>query len=347
LRGGGEWEKKRRSVASVEPGILVRMSESLTEETGLGVEEGAPNSLLVKGKVSGKGQDRPEWHGALLLMLGMVLLIIALAASSSLAHGPLPAVLPRDAPATVFSAERARDNLEAIVGLGVRHSSSPAIDKAQQLVVSMLQNISASGSGAVQIEWLITRNNTAVLSYNGGGIAAVLVPLLVVRISDGTEATKQTAVLVDAHLDSQFFSPGASDNGVAVANSLEIIRAVASMPQYPFSCAVIFNFGCEEEGLEAAHQFMITHPWSTTVKAFIDLESGGAAGSAEFLLRSTGDDINMLYSRVAHPIGFSILQDLFAIGGGGSHFSVYRDYGLPGADLIYAWGTPYYHTPPR
>lgn len=50
---------------------------------------------------------------------------------------------------------------------------------------------------------------------------------VIVRLSDGTPASKANAVLVNAHSDSTLPSPGAADDLVGVAVMLEALRVMA------------------------------------------------------------------------------------------------------------------------
>lgn len=54
---------------------------------------------------------------------------------------------------------------------------------------------------------------------------------VIVRLSDGTDASKANAILVNAHLDSTLPSPGAADDLVGVAIQLESLRVIANSPR--------------------------------------------------------------------------------------------------------------------
>jgi len=81
------------------------------------------------------------------------------------------------------------------------------------------------------------------------------------------------AVMVSAHYDSVAFSPGASDNGAAVAVALEVLQNLlalkASGEVLPVSVIFLFDDG-EEAGLLGASAFT-QHPWYQDVVTYVNL----------------------------------------------------------------------------
>ena len=63
---------------------------------------------------------------------------------------------------------------------------------------------------------------------------------IVVRISDGTPAGKQHAVVVNAHVDSTLPAPGAADDALPVGIMLECMRVLVNTPDWEPSHAVVF-----------------------------------------------------------------------------------------------------------
>lgn len=63
---------------------------------------------------------------------------------------------------------------------------------------------------------------------------------IIVRISDGTAAGKEHAVLVNAHLDSTLPSPGASDDALSVGVMLECMRVLVGTPGWEPTHSIIF-----------------------------------------------------------------------------------------------------------
>lgn len=63
---------------------------------------------------------------------------------------------------------------------------------------------------------------------------------IIIRISDGTERGKASAVLINSHLDSTLPSPGASDDGLAVGVMLECARVLVETKGWEPTYSVIF-----------------------------------------------------------------------------------------------------------
>lgn len=63
---------------------------------------------------------------------------------------------------------------------------------------------------------------------------------VIVRLSDGSDACKQNAILVNAHSDSTLPSPGAADDLIGVATMLEALR-VMGMSERRLTNSVVFR----------------------------------------------------------------------------------------------------------
>lgn len=106
---------------------------------------------------------------------------------------------------------------------------------------------------------------------------------IIVRISDGTERGKASAVLINSHLDSTLPSPGATDDGLAVGVMLECARVLVETKGWEPTYSIIFRaclkrlsfFGSQissptvfnnaEESLQdGSHLFSTQHPIAPT-----------------------------------------------------------------------------------
>jgi Zn-dependent M28 family amino/carboxypeptidase len=62
---------------------------------------------------------------------------------------------------------------------------------------------------------------------------------IVIRISDGTPAGREHAILVNSHLDSTLPSPGAADDGLSVGVMLDCMRVLINTPDWSPRHAII------------------------------------------------------------------------------------------------------------
>lgn len=64
---------------------------------------------------------------------------------------------------------------------------------------------------------------------------------VVIRISDGTPAGKEHALLVNSHVDSTLPSPGAADDGLAVGVMLDCMRVLINTPDWSPRHAIVLR----------------------------------------------------------------------------------------------------------
>ncbi|KAJ3164054.1 hypothetical protein HDU88_005708 [Geranomyces variabilis] len=160
---------------------------------------------------------------------------------------------------------------------------------------------------------------------------------------------KSNALLVSAHYDSAPLAPGATDNGIAVAVCLETVRNILSSSPADASMQsdVIFllNNG-EEVGLLGGRSF-VRHPWFSDVRAFINLDSGGAAseGARSAVWRSNSADMMRGYAASApFPHASVASQNAMGLIPSDTDASVYSKWGLPGFDIGFYSNRNLYHS---
>ncbi|KAI8053486.1 hypothetical protein BDF22DRAFT_684977 [Syncephalis plumigaleata] len=157
----------------------------------------------------------------------------------------------------------------------------------------------------------------------------------------GVETNK--SILFSAHYDSVPTSNGASDNGMAVASLLELIRAIIHNP--PTRHGLMFNLNNGEEvGLLGTRAFL-QHPWAEYVHSFINIDCGGVGGKAMVFQVSGADVLEGWAATVPHTHGNVIANDLFAAGiiRSGTDYVVYQKK-WPGIDMAFYERRGWYHT---
>ncbi|KXN65844.1 Zn-dependent exopeptidase [Conidiobolus coronatus NRRL 28638] len=152
------------------------------------------------------------------------------------------------------------------------------------------------------------------------------------------------AVMLSAHYDSRPITPGASDAGIPVCVSLEILEALIQSPPEGYDVMVNFNNG-EELGLLGSLGFKF-HPWAKDVDSFINLEASGTGGKA-FLFQSSSNSLVKALASGSYRHINGMSNDLFSMGiiNSGTDYKVYKDnYNIPGVDIAFYRNRAFYHT---
>jgi hypothetical protein len=224
-----------------------------------------------------------------------------------------------------------------------RHSSlTPANSRLEQI-----EAIKAAAADGVSVEVDVQRPSGAFgLNFMAQfqNIYANVTNVLV-RVS-GSRAALDHALLISSHYDAAIGAAAGSDDGVNVAIMVELLRLAVRAP--PKHAALVFNFnGAEETIMQAAHGFITSHPWTDSIRAFINLEAAGAGGR-ELLFQTGSDELALAYARGAkYPHGSIIGQELFQSGvlPADTDYRVYRDFGdVAGMDFAYISNGYVYHT---
>ncbi len=240
-----------------------------------------------------------------------------------------PAAVPADAPAAEFSAHRALGHLETIA-----REPHPVGSAAHAAVRSYI----TSELRALDVE---PHLQSAVVGVEGSLVAASVVNVLA-RV-EGTGSGK--AVMLVGHYDSVPGSPGAGDDGAAVAAMLETLRAILAGP--PLSNDVILLFtDAEELGLLGARAFVEQHTWLDDVGLVLNLESRGTRGVAHMFETSEGNGrLVPEFLRVAkYPAAQSISYEIYKMMPNDTDYSVFRRAGLRGLNFAFIEGGTGYHT---
>ncbi|XP_031550512.1 endoplasmic reticulum metallopeptidase 1-like isoform X2 [Actinia tenebrosa] len=252
-----------------------------------------------------------------------------------------------------FSEERARVHLDAITSFGPRPTGSVANEiHTVKYILDQVANIKLSAKKSVVIEVDVQKpSGTFFLDFLDGFTSHYYnITNIVVRVSPVKNSPPEHSVLINAHFDSVPNSPGASDDAVSCATMLEILRVMAQCPAANLTHAVIFLFnGAEENVLQASHGFITQHPWTKSIRAFVNLEAAGAGGKE--IVFQTGPEHPWLvkaYTEVApYPSAQVIGQEIFQNGliPSDTDFRIFRDHGnIPGIDIAYHTNGYVYHT---
>lgn len=173
---------------------------------------------------------------------------------------------------------------------------------------------------------------------------------VIVRISDGTEASKANSVLVNAHLDSTLPSPGAADDGIGVGIMMELLRILTTpgTSRKPLQNSVVLLFNNGEESLQDASHLYITSNHSTipALRSVVNLEACGVSGP-ELLFQAQSAEMLAAYSKAPHPFGTVLANDVFSSGIvlSDTDLRIVNAYGnIWGLDMAVVGNSYFYHT---
>jgi hypothetical protein len=242
-----------------------------------------------------------------------------------------PAPLAADAPPTAFSATRARDILKELVGDGVPHPIGSAADA--QVRDRIVKRLAALGY-ATELQTGVACN-----SYGECGTPTNV-------IATRGAFSGEDAVMLAAHYDSVPAGPGASDDGVGVANLLEIARILTVLPATRHPIVLLVTDG-EEAGLLGAQLFAREHHLAKRVKAAVNMDTRGVSGpSLMFETGSANAWLMRLYGRATlEPITNSLCYVIYKTLPNNTDFTVFKEAGYQGLNFAFIGDVAYYHTP--
>ncbi len=243
-----------------------------------------------------------------------------------------PSPKPASAPSTEFSAARAREILNRLVGDGVPHpTGSVQNDVVRGRVLDEFSN--AGYLPTVQTGFACDEQGDC------GTVQNVLARL------DGTEPAGP-AVLLAAHYDSVPAGPGAFDDGAGAATVLAIARICKSLPHPRHSIIFLIDDG-EEAGLLGARVFVNQHPWAKDVRIVVNIDSRGTSGPS--LMFESGDAnewaVRLFALHAAHPVTSSVFYTAYKQIPNDTDFTVFKAAGYQGLNFANIRGVVHHHTP--
>lgn len=283
---------------------------------------------MVSGPVSerpGALVARPTALVAGLLVMAAMLGLLVLAARP-------PAAKNATAPANAFSAGRAMQTLERLLGDGAPH---PIGSEANARLAERIgDELAAMGYAVEEQEAFACRAAWGIC----GSVRNVIA-----RLPGETDGP---AVLLTAHYDSVSAGPGAGDDMAGVTAILEVARIlVAEAP--PRNPVIFLLSDGEENALLGAEAFVAEHPWAADVGAVFNLEANGTDGQS-VLFETAGDNgwlIAAFAAGAARPVASSVYDAIYELIPFNTDLSVYEEAGLPGYNFAFIDEHPRYHTP--
>jgi hypothetical protein len=154
------------------------------------------------------------------------------------------------------------------------------------------------------------------------------------------------AVLVVCHYDSRPETPGAADDGAAVAASLATLELLAREPPLWNDIVFLFTDG-EELGLLGALLFASEHPWMAGVRALLNFDAIGNDGPPVMFQTGPGSRelVELFAAHAPHPVGSSLAPVVYRLLPNDTDFSIFQRRNLPGLNFALVGGKSAYHQP--
>jgi len=255
------------------------------------------------------------------------------------AHPPAP--LPVSAPPKVFSADRAMIDVRAIA---VRPHPTGSADNAR-VRDYLARRLAGMGLHVEQRHYLIDQPSLARLLQwsNGRDRPSELVDVL--GVLPGRDPSLPALMLM-AHYDTVWGSPGAPDDTAGVASALEVVRALKARGR-PLRTVKLLFTDSEEIGLSGGRAFWQGDIAQNHVGIVINLESRGGGGRATMFETGVDNGAMMaLFARaVRHPVANSMTVLAYRHMPNDTDFTPVRKLGIPGFNFAMLGRAALYHSP--
>jgi hypothetical protein len=244
-------------------------------------------------------------------MAGWVRVGLVLAAAlglTFLATTP-PAAVPASAPPAAFSAGRAMADV-AVIAAHPHPTGSAENAAVRAYLVHRLEGLGLTVS--IRTARLDPKGVKRIVKWSGDAQANPPLNSLV-GVLPGTDR-QAPALLLMAHYDSVWGSPGAPDDTAGVASLLEVVRALKARGAPRHDIIVLLTDG-EELGLQGARAFFAGDPLLARIGAIINVESRGGGGRTEMFQTSHGNgEVAALFARaVPRPAGNSLSAFVYSV----------------------------------
>ncbi|KQX17822.1 MULTISPECIES: M20/M25/M40 family metallo-hydrolase [unclassified Sphingomonas] len=252
-----------------------------------------------------------------------------------------PAPRGADAPLDAFSAGRAFADVAAI-SQAPRPVGSPGHARTLAYLTARLHGLGAEVSEqAVPLKG----KSLARLHQWSGRPEKGVVARNLIGVIPGRDRAKPALMLM-AHHDSVWGSPGAGDDAMAVAAALEVARAIGARGRPERDLILLFT-DSEEIGLDGSIAFFDRHPLARRTGAIINMEARGAGGRANMFETGPGNGAMMrLYAdQVDRPATNSLSVLIYDLMPNYTDYTIAKRKGIAGFNLAVLDRGYAYHSP--
>lgn len=266
------------------------------------------------------------------MKLGSVAVPLAVALTAFLALRAMapPKVVPADAPASEFSAERAFRLLREIAA-EPHPLGTPAHDAVRDRVLRMWRDLGFEP----EIQ--------AGLVVGAEEHYAARVENILARLP-GARPRPGGAVMLATHYDSVEPAPGAADAGSGVVALLETARALKAGPPLAGDVVFLVTDG-EEDGLLGARLFQDRHPLAGEIGLVLNFEARGTSGPSLMFQTSPGNErLIAALASAPHPRAYSFGATIYRSMPNDTDLSVWLKAGVQGLNFAFIGRGDNYHT---
>lgn len=236
---------------------------------------------------------------------------------------PEPADL--NVPLDSFSSARAMEKLQ-VIAKEPHPIDTPEHDKVRDYLISELEGLGLSPEvqkSFVTNEWF-------------GRVFTGNVENIIARIP-GTDNSK--AIMIAGHYDSVPTSPGAADDGAAIAAMLETVRILQMSGPLKNDVILLMSDG-EEAGLLGSRAFTDEHPWAKDVGLVLNFEARGNKGES-FMFETSEQNgwiVKEFLKAAPQPLAYSLLYNLYKLMPNDTDLTIFREGGLAGLNFAFGSG---------
>ncbi|AOZ90922.1 M20/M25/M40 family metallo-hydrolase [Paenibacillus crassostreae] len=231
-----------------------------------------------------------------------------------------------------FSSARAMEKLQ-MIAKEPHPIETPEHDKVRDYLISELEGLGLSP----EVQKTFVTNEWRGHKFSGN------IENIITRIP-GTDNSK--AVMIAGHYDSVPTSPGAADDGAAIAAMLETVRTLQVSGPLKNDVILLMSDG-EEAGLLGAKAFTDEHPWAKDVGLVLNFEARGNKGES-FMFETSEQNgwiVKEFLKAAPQPLAYSLLYNIYKLMPNDTDLTIFREGGLAGLNFAFGSGLDAYHQP--
>ncbi len=259
-----------------------------------------------------------------------IFIIMTIVLSLLLFRAPRPQ--SKDLSLTEFSAEKAFVHTNAIFSKP-HMTGSVEHERVKDYIIKELENLGLETS---------VQKTTAITSRKGRSTSAYIQN--VIGVLKGTDKTGKS-ILIIGHYDTQPNTPGAADDGSAVAAMLESARALKEYRKLKNDIIFVFT-DAEEIGLLGAKAFVEDHELTGNAGLVLNIEARGNAGPSIIfeLSAENGWIVKELKKAMPHTIAHSLAYEVYKVLPNATDFTEFKKASLSGLNAAIVDGFVNYHS---